>query len=75
MTCSGIDACDLHRHRSSLSALGTGLGRAKSVPPSNALLWGQVSTLGQGFILQRLNHEHSNETTSPRRLQGKTRVE
>jgi hypothetical protein len=40
-------------------------------PPSNALLLGQVSTLGQGFILQRLGHELSNKTTSPRRLQGK----
>jgi hypothetical protein len=60
-------------HRSSLSALGTGVGRAKPVPTikCSTTVWGQVSPLGQGFILQRLSHEHSNKTTSPRHLQGK----
>jgi hypothetical protein len=51
--------------------LGLGWDERNRSPPSNAVLSGRVSPLGQGFILQRLSHEHSNETTSPRRLQGK----
>jgi len=54
-------------------SLGLELDERNRSPPSDALLWGQVSPLGQGFILQRLSQKHSNEITSPTCLRGKTR--
>ena len=59
---------------STLSVLG--LGRAKSADPTlKCSAMGQVSTLGEGYIHRRLSHEHSDETTLPRSLQGKKKHE